>query len=190
MFELDEAKRLGDAAVDFIVGDVFFGEAEADVVADGEGVKERALLKDGADIAAQGEEVALLHFAEVVTEERYGSGVRLKKAIGEFEQDAFSDAGRTNDDAVFTAMDTEGDVIEDGFSVKTDGNMIEDDDLFLCSVEVVDAGLGDGGHRPKTVMKIWVMKKSVAMMMMEATTTAWVVERPTPCVPPRVDMPK
>ena len=43
---------------------------------------------------------------------------------------------------------------------------------------------------PNRVMSSFVTKKSVTRIITEATTTAWVVERPTPCVPPRVDMPK
>ena len=34
------------------------------------------------------------------------------------------------------------------------------------------------------------MTKSLAIIKTELMTTACVVERPTPCVPPRVDMPK
>ena len=56
LLEADEAERLADAAVDFIVGNVLLDELVGDVVADGERIEERALLKDHADAGAQGKE--------------------------------------------------------------------------------------------------------------------------------------
>jgi len=42
---------------------------------------------------------------------------------------------------------------------------------------------------PKIAKINLVTKKSTIRISTEEATTAWVVERPTPCVPPRVDMP-
>jgi hypothetical protein len=168
MFELDEAESLCDAALDFVFGNMIFGEAVAYVVADGEGVKERAFLKDGADAGAEGEEVALLHLADVFPEEGDAACVGLEESVGELEEDAFSDTSGAEDDAVFSAVDAEGDVVEHGLAVEADGDVVEDDDGLAAGVAAVELRLGGSGHRPKAVMNTWVMKKSVAMMMMEA----------------------
>src|SRR6185312_16836710 len=44
-------------------------------------------------------------------------------------------------------------------------------------------------YRPKMPIMKRLMTKSTKMMRTEETTTAWVVDLPTPCVPPRVFMP-
>ena len=55
LLEADEGEGFVDAGVDFVVGDEFLNQLIADIVADGEGVKESAFLEDHADAGAQGE---------------------------------------------------------------------------------------------------------------------------------------
>ena len=51
------------------------------------------------------------------------------------------------------------------------------------------AGMG-GAQLPKIPIMARVTSRSTTMMTTEETTTAWVVARPTPWVPPVVFMPK
>ena len=92
---------LADAGIDFVVGDFFLDELVGDVVADGEGVKERAFLKDHADAGAQGEELFLGHCGDFFAEELDAALVRAEKSVGQFEENAFADAGGAEQDARF-----------------------------------------------------------------------------------------
>ena len=131
VFEGDELERFDDAAVDLLLGDVIFVKAVGDVVTDGEGVEEGRLLEDHADAAAEFEEVDFGHGGDVVAEDVDGSGVGLEEAVDELHEDGFAAACRAEDDAGFAALDGEGDVLEDGFDVEDDGNIVDDDDGLL-----------------------------------------------------------
>jgi hypothetical protein len=54
LLQLDKAQGIADAAVDFVVGNPLLNQLVGHVVADGERVEERALLKDHAGAGAQG----------------------------------------------------------------------------------------------------------------------------------------
>ena len=56
LFEADEAEDFAHAAVDLVVGDAFSDELVGHVVAHGERIEERALLKDHAGAGAEGKE--------------------------------------------------------------------------------------------------------------------------------------
>jgi len=131
VFEGDELERFDDAAVDLLLGDVIFVKAVGDVVTDGEGVEEGRLLEDHADAAAEFEEVDFGHGGDVVAEDVDGSGVGLEEAVDELHEDGFAAACRAEDDAGFAALDGEGDVLEDGFDVEDDGDIVDDDDGLL-----------------------------------------------------------
>jgi hypothetical protein len=128
LLELDEAEGFGGAGSDFFFGKMFFHEAIADVVADGEGVEEGALLEDGADVAAELEEVFFAHGADFFSEDEDTAGVGADEAIGELEQNAFADAGGAKKDAHFAWAHLEGDVFEDRLALEADGDVVEDDD--------------------------------------------------------------
>ena len=100
-------------------------------------------------------------------------------------------------------MYCEGDVPQDRLEVKGNGNVLKNHnglcrlgsgDPDICAVrrgssiiEVFGHGLG---HLPKmpTIARLTI--KSTTMMKTEEMTTAWVVDLPTPWVPPLVFMPK
>jgi len=131
VFEGDELERFDDAAVNLLLGDAVFVEAVGDVVTDGEGVEESRLLEDHADAAAEFEEVDFGHRGDVVAEDVDGSGVGLEEAVYELHEDGFAAACGAEDDAGFAALDGEGDVLEDGFNVEDDGDIVYDDDGLL-----------------------------------------------------------
>ena len=99
LFEADESERLADAGVDFVVGDAFLDQLVGDVVADGEGIEERALLKDHAGAGAQGEELLLGHGGDFFAEELDASLVGAEQSVDELEQDAFAHAGGAEQNA-------------------------------------------------------------------------------------------
>ena len=54
LLQLDKAERLVDAAVDLVVGNALLDQLVGHVVANGEGIEERALLEDHAGAGAEG----------------------------------------------------------------------------------------------------------------------------------------
>src|ERR1017187_9596882 len=207
LLQLDELERLDDAAVGVIFGNMLFVEAVGDVVFDVDGVEEGGLLEDHADVGAQRVEVALGHGGDLLAEDADGAGVGFEQAVGEFEQHRLAAAGGAKDDEGLATIDGEGDVLEHGSDVEGDGDVFELDygefdhgSLVAGRGDSCGAGSGDGcGHRseamgraqlPKIPIMARVTSRSTTMMRTEETTTAWVVARPTPWVPPVVFMPK
>jgi hypothetical protein len=149
VFEFDEAEGFDDAGVHLFFGGAVFVEAVGDVVADGEGVEEGGLLKDHADAAAEFEEVDLAHGGDVFAEDLDGAGVGLEEAVDELHKDGFAAAGRTEDDAGFAVPDGEGHVLQDGFDVEGDGDVVDHDHGLLrvwFPLEGCGAGLGEVCH--------------------------------------------
>ena len=112
MLKLDEAQDLADALVDLIGRDMVLVEPVGHVVAHGERVKQGTLLKDHADMVAQGEHGFILEGAQVLPEDADGAGIRTDEPVGQLEQYAFAHARRAQDDAGFAAAELKRDVVE------------------------------------------------------------------------------
>ncbi len=124
LFQADEAQRVLNALIDFFVRHLLLNQLVAYIVADGERIKERALLKDHAGACAHRNECAFRQAGDGLTEDCHSAGVRLDEAVGGFEQNAFADAGRAEKDACFAGGNGEADVFEDGWAVKKDTVML------------------------------------------------------------------
>jgi len=162
-----------DAGVDLLVGDFFvLHELIADVVADSERIKERALLKDHASAGAEREELLLGQGIDLLAEEQDGARVGQQQSVDELEKDALADAGRPEQNAGFSGGDCEGDVGENGWAVKGDARVAQLDDRNAL-VERLGGGENAGNvHHPNMVSSTWVMRKSTKMMSTEEVTTA------------------
>lgn len=112
-------------------GDQVFVETIGYVVFDGKGVEEGGLLKDHADALAELEEIDFAHAADLIVKDSDGPKVGFKETVRELEEDGFTAACGTKDDAGLALADGEGDVVQDGFDVEGDGDVLEDDDR-LC----------------------------------------------------------
>ena len=117
----------------------------------------------------------------------------------QLEQRAFARSRNSKQGLGFAVMQAEGNAIEHDFFIERDGNIVKLDGIAgaIGSVaadfrwEEQDSWF-NGTHSylyPKIAKINLVTKKSTIRISTEEATTAWVVERPTPCVPPRVDMP-
>src|SRR5689334_4307732 len=121
--------------------------------------------------------------------------VGLQEPETELENRALAGPGNTQHHLGFTASQLKGDAIEYRRPFKRERNIFKDDRL----VDRIDGLAGKrlavkraaikGRHGGQLkVMKSCVRTASTARMSTDATTTAWVVDRPTPCVPPLVFM--
>jgi len=97
--ELDEAQSFMDAGVDFVVRDSFGDQLVADIVTDGEGVEERALLEDHAGCACAWKELSLGHVGDFLAEELNAALVGPEQTVDQLEQDALSHARGSEQDA-------------------------------------------------------------------------------------------
>ena len=97
-----------------------------DVVADGERVEERALLKDHASAGAQGEKLLLGHVGDLFAKEQNAALIGAQEAVGELEQDALSHTGGAEQDAGLTGGNGEADVFQNGRAVEGDGDIAKD----------------------------------------------------------------
>jgi len=182
LVELDKFESLVDAGVDLIVGHALLDELVGNVVADGEGVEERAFLKDHAGAGAQGKQQLFTHGCDLLAEEQDASLVRAQQSIDELEQDTLAHAGGAKQNARLTGSNGEADVLKNGRAFETDGDVVKRDDRRrirgLRGAGILRSGMGGR-----------VSRKSKKMIITEEKTTASMVERPTPSVPPVVLMP-
>ena len=128
---------------------------------------------------------------------RIDAGVGHQQAVGELQQHRLAAAGGAEQDQRLPALHGKGDVLEHRFGLEADGDVAEFDDRsrIVLRVEGCGAGAGDGfahgrPQLPKMPIMARVTSRSTMMMKTEEMTTAWVVARPTPWVPPVVFMPK
>src|SRR6266702_548191 len=147
-------------------------------------------------MCAKLEEIPLGHGRDFLAEDFDGAGVRAEQAVRELEQHGFAASRGPEDDERLAAFDREGDVLQHRLDIEPDGDVLKlDDGHVLRQFDGCGAGAGNGlGHRqaqlPKMPIIARVTRRSTTMMNTEETTTAWVVARPTPWVPPVVFMPK
>ena len=178
-------------------GNMLLVQPVRDVVLHAQRVEQSGFLKHHADVRAQRVEVALTHRRNLLAEDANGAGVRPKQAIRKLQQHRLSTTRGPQQDQRLPALHREGDVLQHRLHVERDRHVLEfnDGNLVVGRVHRCGAGAGDGfAHRraqlPKMPIMARVTSRSTIMMNTDDTTTACVVARPTPCVPPVVFIPK
>jgi len=126
---------------------------------------------------------------DVFAEEMNRAGLRGKKSNDEFQQDAFAHSGRAEQNARFGGRDGKADVLKDWRSVEGYGNTAQIDHGTGVLVRSLARRCGSMAHVGKTERSTCVIRKSTAMISTDDVTTAEIVDRPTPSVPPVVLMP-
>ncbi len=157
---------------------MLLAQAERHVFAHGERIEQRTFLEDHADEAAQLEKVIFLHLRNLLAQHPDMTAVRFEETQRQLEQDAFAGAGDAEQDLGFALVQVEGNAVEHDEVVEGDGDVFEvNDDIF---------GLERFGHQwiLKKAISRRVKKKFTTRVSTDAATTACVVARPTPCVPP------
>src|ERR1035441_3486484 len=131
LFEAHKGQGFPNADIDFVVGNEFLNKLVGDIVADGEGIEERAFLKDHAGSNAKREEVRFGHGGYLFTEELYASLVGAEQSIAELEQDALADAGGAEENARLSRRQGKCDVLQNRRSVEGDGDIAKGQHWFL-----------------------------------------------------------
>ena len=121
-----------DSLVDLFVGHAFLNELISYVIADGERVEQCAFLKDHADSCAHGEELLFRHRGDFIAEKPNAAGVGVQQSVGQLEQHALTHAGRSQQNSRFSRGDLEGDIAQNWWSIKRDGNVLKRQDRLVC----------------------------------------------------------
>src|SRR5262249_30937208 len=186
-FEFDKAKRFAYPRLDLVAVGAFLVKAVSDVVSNGHGIEQSAFLEDETDFAAEAKKVPFGHGTEFLAENAHGAGVCLQESGGEFEGKGFAGTGFAEEDESFARHDAEGDAAKDVAFVEADADGLEFDSGGFRRFE------WDEARHQKILSdrKSASLVRNVSAMMMRTLemTTACVVARPTPCVPPRTVRP-
>src|SRR5262249_16100428 len=146
-----------------------------------ERIEQRALLKQHAHPAPHIEQLLFVQAANILTEHQYPPFVRSLQTKCRFQQDGLAAAGRAQDHAALAFERFQPHVDPRGDALEGHLHMLEAENGLPCAV----------CHQLPAcwLTKICVINKSSTKTNTEAATTAWVVERPTPCEPPVVRSP-
>ena len=158
----------------------FFNQAVGDVLIDAERVEQRHLLEDDAQPRPQRKQLLFFQVGDVGAQHGDAAAVGPQQSQGELEQQGLAGAGDAQQDAGFAAVEGEGDVAQDFVPAQGEPDAVEANHLF-------------GHHQPISSLiqsSVLVMKRLLTRISTDAATTAWVVARPTPRVPPRAFKPK
>src|ERR1700677_3802666 len=115
--------------------------------------------------------------------------LRGKKPDDEFQQDAFAHSGRAEQNARLCGSHGKADVVENRRPVEGYGDATQIDDRARALVRSLGRMCGSVAHVGKMERSTCVIRKSTAMISTDEVTTAEIVDRPTPSVPPVVLMP-
>src|SRR5262245_30690763 len=107
-FEFDKAQRLANFRLDVVRIGTILEKAVGDVVRDGHGIEESALLEDEPDFTTKAKEVALSHVAEIPAEDMDGACVWLEQAGGKFKRERFAGAGFAEENDRFARHHAKG----------------------------------------------------------------------------------
>ena len=185
VFELDEPQRFLHPAANLGLRRPCFHllvfERIGDILRHGERIKQTALLKKHADPAAQWEQHALGEAGDLLTEQPDLTGVGFQEADSRLHQRRLAAAGGPQHHDCFPRPHLKRDIHQRG-SIEAQRDVVE-------SQHAGGPGISIGAHWLLKLTKIRVMMEVTTKIQTQATTTACVVARPTPCVPPVVRSP-
>src|SRR5208283_2933634 len=189
--EFDKIQDFADARRDLFLVHTIFAQAVGDVFAYGQGIEKRAFLKHKANSSAQSEQFVLRHLGDALTEDVNAPTVWTHEASGELQSEGFAGAGLAEEHERLLCLRGKGNTAKDFALRKADADIAELNDRFTGGrrgKSQIAMGFRHGRDQKTLSARkraILVRKVSATMMSTEDTTTACVVARPTPCVPPR-----
>src|SRR5688572_2222129 len=127
-----------------------------------------------------------------MTQHPHGPRIRLQETEHQFQDGGLSGAAGPEKDLRMTRPHRERQVAQDHLLVELQPHLVEQHDWRVRLDELNrQAEIGDvlGAHQNRIEISNCVRNKSTTRTTTEAATTALVVARPTPCVPPLVRKP-
>jgi hypothetical protein len=125
----DQANEAVDQLLNLILGQAAaLAEREGNVLADAEGIKERAVLEDHGDAAANGLHAVFAETGDLLALDANGAGIGLEKAHEHAQGDGFAHAAAAEDAEGLAALDEEADVFQDRPAIERDADMAKDND--------------------------------------------------------------
>src|SRR5581483_423049 len=148
--------------------DAVLAERVDDVLADGEGVEERAHLEEHPEPAADRDHAVLVQRADRRAVDDHVAAIGAEEAVHVLQDDALPRAASAEEDERLAGKDGDRDAPEDP----------------LRAERLLDVGALDEGPGAHVSRKSLVRKKSDTRTVIDAATTVVVVARPTPSAPP------
>ena len=127
--ETDEAQHLFDTGVGLVDRPIeLLEELVADVLAHGERVEERALLKDHPEIGADRHQLVFVHAVDLFAVDEDPALIRLEQPENQAQDRRLSGAARAEEDLRVRGLQREADVAQDDLVVERQPDVVEDDD--------------------------------------------------------------
>src|SRR5436853_110786 len=104
MFQLHKAQRFANALLSLLLRDFFFHQAESYVVADGQRIEERALLKNNANMAPQIKQFFFKHLRDVMSQNVDTPAVRLYQSQTQLQDGALARTGDSQQGLGFSTL--------------------------------------------------------------------------------------
>src|SRR6185503_8230684 len=174
--KLHEPEHLTHAGFRLLGRQAVLVEPEADVLAHAQRVEQRSFLEHHPDLQPDVAQLVLRQPLDLHAVHAHRSRVGLQEAHDQTQDRGLPRARAAQDDLGRAGVQVEAHPLQDR-PVEGEPDVAEGDDGL-------DAH--DTGNMTSSTL---VMKKSEIRISTEATTTDWVVETPTPCVPPVVRSP-
>ncbi len=144
---IDEFEHAGDELLDLVFFEVAcLAQREGDIFADGEGVKECAVLEDHGDIVANLLKSALVHSGHFPALHKNGAGVWFEETKENAQGDGFTDAAAAEDAEGLATRNVEADVVEDHMRTESDGDIAELDERLVAGSVGCREIVRDFGH--------------------------------------------
>src|SRR5215475_5693031 len=186
--------------MDFIGPGMLLDQYESDVFFHRLRVEQCTLLEDDSDFPSQAKQFVFIKRRDFFSEDEDSSCVRFHQSQREFQDSALARSSDAEEHFGFTAVKFERDSLQDLFAFKSNGNVFESKhNLFGKSVGRRSVCVLGTWRRklvshyaafvPRTTIRNRVISTSTVRIRTDDATTACVVERPTPWVPPVVERP-
>src|SRR5690606_32075230 len=162
------------------------------VLAHRQRVEQRALLEDHPEIHAHAHHLFLGHVLDTLAVDPDHARVGLQQPQNELQDRRLPRTTGAQEDLRMPFDQREADLVENHLVVEGQAHLVEDDDRRARPQRLFELGrpFGHGGadvakqHQYIRTNNSFVSRKSTPSTTTDAATTALVVARPTPCVPP------
>src|SRR5208282_4055580 len=189
MLQLHKPQNLLHPRRNDVFGGPVFLQTISHIFANRERVKQGAFLEYKPNLPAELQQLFFRFAGDFMTQGFYRATVRGEQTRGDFQRQCFSRARFAEEYECFPGLRGKCESLQDRTFFKTDPYVFKRDRRDSSRLRS-DCGTARGRVHVRQSLSArysasFVRNVSAMMIITEETTTAWVVARPTPCVPPR-----